>query len=165
MKPTTVSLDATMVQTSSNENKSSDLELTSTVAGITGTVADAATVGLEIKAPKATDLIGFTKQIGKTGFWVGTSSDVMLSVQGKQSYLKTTIGAGVGYYALTLPAPLGLAVGGGYQLIDKTVGWEAVGRCSVRAANTVVNETGKAVWEKSINEFFKAINSTLPGPR
>ena len=68
--------------------------------------------------------IGLAKSAVNICFWAGAASDATLYFLGEQSGAKTAASLGVNGLAFYLGGVPGIILGGGYMLVDKTVGWE-----------------------------------------
>ena len=68
--------------------------------------------------------IGLAKSAVNICFWAGAASDATLYFLGEQSGAKTATSLGVNGLAFYLGGVPGIILGGGYMVIDKTVGWD-----------------------------------------
>jgi len=112
----------------------------STTIGVLGTSSDIAkesgyvtTIGTNLK-PYASGwagnqyvkTMGIAKGASTVFFLAGAGADVYMYSQGYQSGAKTLTNLGVSGTAIYLGGIPGIILGGGYMLIDKTVGWDRV---------------------------------------
>jgi len=67
---------------------------------------------------------GLAKSAVNICFWAGAASDAILFFLGEQSGAKTATSLGVNGLAFYIGGVPGIILGGGYMLVDKTVGWK-----------------------------------------
>jgi len=121
-------------------NSKAAWDVASTTVGVLGTGSDIAkesgyvtTIGTNLK-PYASGwagnqyvkTMGVAKGASTVFFLAGAGADVYMYSQGYQSGAKTLTNLGVSGTAMYLGGIPGIILGGGYMLIDKTVGWDRV---------------------------------------
>jgi hypothetical protein len=121
-------------------NSKAAWDIASTATGVLGTGSDIAkesgyvtTIGTNLK-PYASGwagnqyvkTLGIAKGASTVFFFAGAGADVYMYSQGYQSGAETLTNLGISGTAMYLGGVPGIILGGGYIIIDKTVGWDRV---------------------------------------